>query len=92
MARKRAETVQLKVRLPETLRRQLARAAKNQGHSMNSEIIERLRKSFQASDHNKLIAQAIIESYPDIADRMDEIFQEARYDPSGMDEGEKQPY
>jgi Arc-like DNA binding domain len=35
------------LRLPETLRRNLSQAAKSNRHSMNSEIVSRLDKSFQ---------------------------------------------
>jgi Arc-like DNA binding domain len=84
MARKRPrpvnEIVQIGVRLDEGLRRRIERAAFQRGQSMNAEIVERLRRSFQ-SDENKidLIARAIIEAYPDIADRIEEIFAEGRY-------------
>jgi len=61
------------------LRRRLERAASQSGQSMNAEIVERLRRSFQ-SDEDKisLIARAIVDTYPDIANRIEELFAEAR--------------
>jgi len=46
---------------------------------MNAEIVERLKRSFQ-SDEDKisLIARAIVDTYPDIANRIEELFAEAR--------------
>lgn len=75
------EVVQIGVRLEEELRRRLERVASQRGQSMNAEIVERLRRSFQ-SDEDKitLIARAIIDTYPDIADRIEEIFAEIRRD------------
>src|SRR4051812_16744944 len=46
MARKPTDTVQLKLRFPEALRRQLERAGKANDCSMNAEIISRLERSF----------------------------------------------
>jgi hypothetical protein len=85
MARKRRRaldaTVQLKVRLPESLRRWLEREAARNQRSMNFEIVDRLRRSSQVDDDKTtLIANAIIDAYPDIADRIEEIFEEARRD------------
>jgi hypothetical protein len=51
--RKPADTVQLKLRFPERLRRRIeAAAAKNQ-QSMNLEIVERLERSFQHEDETE---------------------------------------
>ena len=89
MARKRRragapganEVVQIGVRLEEQLRRRLERVASQRGQSMNAEIVERLRRSFQGDeDKTTLIAEAIIDAYPDIANRIEEIFVEARRD------------
>jgi Arc-like DNA binding domain len=44
------QVVQLKVRLLEELRRRLEREAVHNGHSMNTEIVERLQRSFQIHD------------------------------------------
>ena len=74
-----SDIVQIGVRLEERLRRRLERAASQSGQSMNAEIVERLRRSFQ-SDEDKisLIARAIVDTYPDIANRIEELFAEAR--------------
>jgi Arc-like DNA binding dprotein len=50
MARKPNETVQLKLRFLESLRRQLERAAKDSGHSMNTEIVNRIEQSFRKDE------------------------------------------
>src|SRR5215831_9744890 len=73
-----SEIVQIGVRVEEKLRRRLERAASQGGQSMNAEIIERLKRSFQ-SDEDKisLIARAIIDTYPDIANRIEELSAEA---------------
>ena len=86
MARKRKQPevrysfdiVQIGVRMEEKLRRRLERAASQSGQSMNAEIVERLKRSFQ-SDEDKisLIARAIIDTYPDIANRIEELSAEA---------------
>ena len=48
---------------------------------MNSEIVDRLLRSSQVDDDKTtLIAKAIIDTYPGIADRIEEIFEEARRD------------
>ena len=87
MARKRRhsvalnEVIQIGVRLEEELRRRLERVASQRGQSMNAEIVERLRRSFQSDEEKTtLIARAIIDTYPDIADRIEEIFEEYRRD------------
>jgi Arc-like DNA binding dprotein len=85
MARKKGppaglkQTVQLKVRLREFLRSRLERAAARNGRSMNSEIVERLNRSFHTdADASNMIAEAIIDSYPAVADRIEEIYEEVR--------------
>jgi hypothetical protein len=50
MARKLTATVHLKLRFPERLRRQIEQAAERNRQSMNTEIIERLERSFQKVD------------------------------------------
>jgi len=50
MARKLSETVQLKLRFSEELRRKLEKAAERGGQSMNAEIIARLEGSFTRHD------------------------------------------
>jgi 16S rRNA U1498 N3-methylase RsmE len=50
MARKPTDTVQLKLRFPEKLRRRIEQAAERGKQSMNAEIIERLEQSFHKED------------------------------------------
>jgi Arc-like DNA binding domain len=60
--RKPADTVQLKLRFPERLRRRIeAAAAKNQ-QSMNLEIVERLERSFQHEDEDERTSKAAQEA------------------------------
>jgi Arc-like DNA binding domain len=59
MARKPTDTVQLKLRFPEALRRQLERAAKANDRSLNSEIVGRLEGSFSSDPAVDLIALAM---------------------------------
>jgi Arc-like DNA binding dprotein len=84
------EVIQIGVRLEEGLRRRLERVASQRGQSMNAEIVERLRRSFQNDeDKTTLIARAIMDSYPDIADRIEEIFAEDRRDDYLADLGQE---
>ena len=59
MARKITDTVKLQVRLPERLRRRLEQAAKHHDCSMNTEIFDRLDRSFQKEEQEKMMALAI---------------------------------
>jgi Arc-like DNA binding domain len=84
------EVVQIGVRLEERLRRRLERVASQRGQSMNAEIVERLERSFQSDeDKTTLIARAIIDTYPDIADRIEEVFAEMRRDNCLVDLGQE---
>jgi Arc-like DNA binding domain len=58
MARKLTDTVHLRLRFGEKLRRRLEREAARNQHSMNSEIIERLERSFLQQDQQVLMEQA----------------------------------
>src|SRR5262245_16782147 len=59
--RPRNETVQLKLRFSEALRRQLEQAATQNGRSMNAEIISRLETSFISPGHiPRLVANALL--------------------------------
>jgi hypothetical protein len=72
--RARLDLAQLKVRLPEWVRSDLERAAKDAGHSMNTEIALRLSRSLvrdESNKTNKLLAQALVRSLdPGIVDEM----------------------
>jgi|EndMetStandDraft_8_1072994.scaffolds.fasta_scaffold21535_4 hypothetical protein len=73
-----ATTVQLKVRLPEWLRRQLERAAKKNGWSMNLEIVDRLDRSIvqEKTEAPSELARAVIRAYPDVARTIFEILRD----------------
>ncbi len=58
MTRKPYQTVQLKLRFPEKLRLRIQSAAERSKRSMNSEIVERLEKSFEKDDLAGLVASA----------------------------------
>jgi hypothetical protein len=77
MARKqkRSRQAQLRVRLPETLRYSLERAARLRGHSMNSEIVRRLTESvLNKNEATKTAAEALLNGLPaEIADEIAEI-------------------
>jgi hypothetical protein len=62
MARKPSDTVQLKLRFPEALRRRLEREAKRHGQSLNSEIVSILEGAFRKSDEVHDRAKAIAEA------------------------------
>ena len=51
MARRPTDTVQLKLRFSERLRRRLEREAKRHGTSLNTEIVTILEGAFQQSDN-----------------------------------------
>src|SRR5262245_30251606 len=55
MARKATDTVQLKLRFDEKLRRRIEVAAKRNNQSMNAEIIDRLEASFAKADIQEAI-------------------------------------
>jgi hypothetical protein len=57
LARKPTDTIHLKLRFEERLRRRLEREAKKRETSMNSEIIRRLEWSLQRDDEEKQVAK-----------------------------------
>jgi Arc-like DNA binding domain len=60
-----SQLAQLKVRLPEPLRRDLERAGARAGHSMNAEIVKRLTQSFLDLERTKIIASALVRNLDD---------------------------
>jgi hypothetical protein len=58
MARKLTDTVHLRLRFDEKLRRRLERSAEDNKQSMNAEIIQRLEQSFRKEDEKRLINEA----------------------------------
>src|SRR5262249_1668157 len=63
--RKPTDTVQLKLRFPEALRRRLVREAERQALSLNSYIVRTLENAFLAADDVNTRARAIAESLGD---------------------------
>jgi HicB family len=76
MARKPTDTVQLKLRFPEALRRRLVREATRRGQSLNGYIVRILEEAFQQSDSVQQRAQAIAEALGD--EIVDAIVEEAK--------------
>ena len=65
MARKPSDTVQLKLRFPEALRRRLEREARRHGQSLNREILSILEERFRESDDADRHAAAFAEALRD---------------------------
>jgi Arc-like DNA binding dprotein len=67
VARKPSDTVQLKLRFPEALRRRLEREARRHGQSLNREIVsileERFRESDAADRHAAAFADALRDEF-----------------------------
>jgi hypothetical protein len=59
VARKPTDTVQLKLRFPEALRRRLERQAALKKHSMNAEIVDRLTQSLLRESYADFIATTV---------------------------------
>ena len=79
--RSATDLAQLKVRLPEPLRRQLMDAAQRANHSMNIEIVNRLNQSFLVLDRAKIIANALVRDLDgEILEEIREIFKQQDYD------------
>jgi hypothetical protein len=75
MARKLTDTIQLKVRMSEALRREMEDAAARKGRSMNAEIVARLEYSARKDqDAITELAKLWLDSVPkNIRDRMIEL-------------------
>jgi uncharacterized membrane protein YccC len=65
MARKPSDTVQLKLRFPEGLRRRLEREARRHGQSLNREIVSILEERFRESDDADRRAAAFADALRD---------------------------
>jgi hypothetical protein len=70
MAKKPTDTVQLKLRFPEALRRQIERAAAKQERSMNAEIVHRLEQSFSKEEMVDFAATMAVQSANQIIDML----------------------
>ena len=87
MARRPTELVKLNLRFPEALRRNLEREAKNKNHSLNTEIVERLYRSFQSNDETDLVANALLSALDGaVLDRMLEIIKQDKAAMAARDE------
>ena len=81
------ETVQLKLRFSEALRRKLEREADLGHRSLNAEIIKRLEASFISPDRLPgLIADALLNGlHPDVEDALrDKVIEDYRSDEAAM--------
>jgi hypothetical protein len=84
----KSRLAQIKVRLPEALRWSLESEASSRGHSMNTEIVKRLRQSFLAQEETTtLIAKALLSDLDDaIVGKMVDIFMRDRAEETMADE------
>jgi chromosome condensin MukBEF MukE localization factor len=76
----KSRQAQLKVRLPEALRYSLESEASARSHSMNTEIVRRLRDSFLAQDEaTTLIAKTLLAGLDDfIVGKMVDMYMRER--------------
>jgi hypothetical protein len=63
MARKKAAPAQIKIRLPEALRRDLEREAAKNRRTLNGEIVHRLTQPFEQADRKAIAGAAADEAY-----------------------------
>src|ERR1700730_7791586 len=63
VARKLSETVQLKLRFSEELRRKLEKAAERNNQSINSEIIARMEASFRKEEIRDVVKEEMVNFY-----------------------------
>jgi Arc-like DNA binding domain len=85
----RHRLAQVKVRLPELLRRELEREAARNEHSMNAEIVKRLHESFRVLDQTMLIANAVLTGLDDaVVEKIEDILKQRLRDDyfANMDE------
>jgi Arc-like DNA binding domain len=81
MARKdsKPRLAQVKIRLPELLRRHLEREAARGGRSMNAEIIKRLGESLRVPDQTALVAEAVYKGLDDfVLEKVVEMYLRSR--------------
>jgi Arc-like DNA binding dprotein len=79
VTRKVTDTVQLKLRFSERLRRQLERAAKHNEWSMNTEIVDRLDVSFQREIQEKEMGSVMEQTIHDaVTKTVGKLVQELR--------------
>jgi hypothetical protein len=69
MARKKAGPAQIKIRLPEALRRDLEREAAKTGRTLNGEIVHRLTQPFVQADREAIAEAAAEKAYGRLVER-----------------------
>jgi len=91
--RKRKPLVQVKLRIPEDLKRQLDQEAKKRDDlSLSAEIADRLRKSFEADKETaRQTALAILEVLEEHGLNLEALVDQRRHDDAmGLDDGNPQ--
>jgi hypothetical protein len=85
MARKATDTIQLKVRMSEALRRQMEDAAARNGRSMNAEIVARLQRSVLGEENAiTALAKMLLDSVPNnVRERMIELMSQTAMEMRG---------
>ena len=78
MVRKLADTIHLRLRFDERLRRRIEKAAEQNNQSMNAEIIARLEQSFSKEDVNEVIAKTAEAAVRQLDGRLAELAAGAR--------------
>jgi hypothetical protein len=80
--RKSADTVHLRLRFPEKLRRRIEAAATKNQQSMNAEIVERLERSFGQEDFIATVEKTAEATAVAAADRLIKKLVEGDVDPN----------
>ena|SRR6478672_2015482 len=90
MARKATEYVQFKLRIRESLRRKIERAALKEAHSANAEAVKRLEHTFDEEEHWEQVQRDMEEQRDEIDARQrayyeEEALKEAQFEASLRD-------
>jgi len=80
MARKPTDTVHLRLRFDERLRRRIEKAAEQNAQSMNAEIVARLEHSFQQEDIKANVLNPLREALADYSRALDAKFDRLKQD------------
>jgi hypothetical protein len=87
MARKPTDTVQLKLRFPEALRRKLEKDAAKHSQSMNAEIVRRLDESFKWDQGEEAVKRLVADSEQALKRGFEAALQHAGYQRIVLDQG-----
>jgi Arc-like DNA binding domain len=79
MARKKTVPVQIKIRLPEALRRDLEREAAKNGRTLNGEIVHRLTQPFVQADRLAVATAAADNALAKFAQQAMETYAKATF-------------